>query len=258
MLDWHKNTHSPPGRLDLMKSIIQISDCHLSDEPSFENLRKALLLAQKDASCNTLLLTGDLCCNPKAGDYLTLLNVVEEHIQDKSIFAIAGNHDDAKLMKQELRGSGIKVTDKARIHNREVLFLDSSTKPLDKRHPLGSGRIDNRGLARLNKQLRHTTNPIVVVHHPIIPVGSEWMKAICLENDASLLALLAEHQVQDVICGHGHDALTVTQQGITQHMAPATAYGFDHNIYEYNRSEKIGVNKLCFEEDRITVETIWL
>lgn len=241
-----------------MKSIIQISDCHLSDEHSFENLRKALLLAQKDASCNTLLLTGDLCCNPKAGDYLTLLNVVEEHIQDKSIFAIAGNHDDAKLMKQELRGSGIKVTDKARINNREVLFLDSSAKPLDKRHPLGTGRVDSREVARLTKQLRHTTNPIVVVHHPIIPVGSEWMKAICLENDASLLKLLAKHQVRDVLCGHGHDALTVTQQGITQHMAPATAYGFDHDINEYNRREKIGVNKLCFEEDGITVETIWL
>lgn len=241
-----------------MKSIIQISDCHLSDEPSFENLRKALLLAQKDTSCNTLLLTGDLCCNPKAGDYLTLLNVVEEHIQDKSIFAIAGNHDDAKLMKQELRSSGIKVTDKARIHNREVLFLDSSTKPLDKRHPLGSGRVDNRGLARFNKQLRHAINPIVVIHHPIIPVGSDWIQAICLENDASLHALLAKYRVQDVICGHGHDALTVTRQEVTQHMAPATAYGFDHSIDEYNRNTKIGVNKIHLEDERMKVETVWL
>ncbi|GAK20481.1 3',5'-cyclic-nucleotide phosphodiesterase [Vibrio sp. JCM 19052] len=29
-----------------MKSIFQISDCHLSDPSSFENLRKALLCAQ--------------------------------------------------------------------------------------------------------------------------------------------------------------------------------------------------------------------
>ena len=257
MLDWQKNINSP-ANLNDMKSIIQISDCHLSDKSSFENLRKALLLAQSDASCDTLLFTGDLCCNPKPGDYHAFVNMVEAHVEGKNIFAIAGNHDDTKLMKQELRGSSIKVTNKARIHNREVLFLDSSTKPLDRRHPLGSGRIDKRGIARLTKQLRDTTNPIIVVHHPIIPVGSEWMKAICLENDASLLRLLAEHQVRDVICGHGHDALTATQRGITQHMAPATAYGFDHSIKEYNRSEQIGVNKLCFEDDGITATPIWL
>jgi Icc protein len=241
-----------------MKSIIQISDCHLSDQSSFENLRKALRFVHNEPSCDTLLLTGDLCCHPKAGDYHALLSFVEEHIQDKYIFAIAGNHDDSKLMEKELRGSCIKVTYKARINNREVLFLDSSAKPLDKRHPLGTGRVDRREVARLTKQLRHTTNPIVVVHHPIIPVGSDWMQAICLENDASLLKLLAKHQVRDVLCGHGHDALTISQQGVTQHMAPATAYGFDHDINEYNRTEKIGVNKLCFEEDGITVETIWL
>lgn len=241
-----------------MKSIFQISDCHLSDPSSFENLRKALLCAQNDSSCDTLFLTGDLCCNPQSGDYLSLVNFIEQHTRDKRIFAIAGNHDDHELMKQELRGSCIAVVDKAKLHGREVIFLDSSAKPLDKRHPLGSGRVDNRGLAVLTKQLRHVANPIVVVHHPIIPVGSDWMKAICLENDASLLALLKKHRVQDVICGHGHDALTVTRQGVTQHMAPATAYGFDHSIEEYNRSERIGVNKICFEGERIKVETIWL
>ncbi|EKM16364.1 metallophosphoesterase [Vibrio harveyi] len=241
-----------------MTSIIQISDCHLSDDSSFENLRSALLYAQKDSSCDTLLLTGDLCCNPKPGDYRVLLSFLEKHIRDKKIFAIAGNHDDTKLMKRELVGSSINVVNKAKIHNRDMLFLDSSAKPLDKRHPLGSGRVDNRGLARFNKQLRHAINPIVVIHHPIIPVGSDWMQAICLENNASLHALLSKYRVQDVICGHGHDALTVTRQEVTQHMAPATAYGFDHSIDEYNRNAKIGVNKIHLESERMKVETVWL
>ena len=75
--------------------------------------------------------------------YLSLVNFIEQHIRDKRIFAIAGNHDDHELMKQELRGSCIAVVDKAKLHGREVIFLNSSAKPLDKRHPLGSGRVDN-------------------------------------------------------------------------------------------------------------------
>ncbi|GLR03935.1 3',5'-cyclic adenosine monophosphate phosphodiesterase CpdA [Vibrio hyugaensis] len=246
------------GYFIIVRTVIQISDCHLSDESSFNRLRKALNTAQNETTCDTLLLTGDLCCNPRASDYQALLAFLNKHIQNKHVYAIAGNHDDFILMKEEFRDSSVDVVEKAEIHGREVLFLDSSAKPLDEHHPLGSGRVDNRGVARFKRQLRHATNPIVVVHHPIIPVGSDWMKAICLENDASLLALLTKHRVQDVICGHGHDALTVTKQGVTQHMAPATAYGFDHSIDEYNRSEKIGVSKICFEDERINVETIWL
>lgn len=120
-----------------MKSIFQISDCHLSDPSSFENLRKALLCAQNDSSCDTLFLTGDLCCNPQPGAYLSLVNFIEQHTRNKRIFAIAGNHDDHELMKQELRGSCIAAVNKAKLHGREIIFLNSSAKPLDKRHPFG-------------------------------------------------------------------------------------------------------------------------
>lgn len=241
-----------------MKSVYQISDCHLSDERSFINFERALQYAENDLSCDTLLLTGDICCNPKAGDYTRLITLVEQHVSNKTIYAIAGNHDDSVLMRKEMKGSTIKMVDKTNIHGRNVLFLDSSFKPIDTRHPLGSGRIDNRGLAKLAKQLRKMKNAIVVVHHPVIPVGSEWMKSICMENDDKLLNTLSKRSVREVICGHGHDGLKVTKHGVTQYMAPATAYGFDHSIEEYNRSEKIGVSKITFHNDSIDYQAIYL
>ncbi|PMG45047.1 phosphoesterase [Vibrio lentus] len=241
-----------------MNTVYQISDCHLSDESSYENLRKALEYVSKDTKCETIFLTGDICCNPKPGDYIRLEAFIRQHIHDKSIYAIAGNHDDSRLMRNELKGSTIFVTDKAIVCERQFLFLDSSYKPLDSRHPLGSGRIDNRGMTRLKRQLRKTSSPIVVIHHPVIPVGAEWMKVICLENDVDVMSLLRKHSARDVICGHGHDGITVTQQGVTQYMAPATAYGFDHSINEYNRSEKVGLSRISISDHSIDYQAVYL
>lgn len=241
-----------------MKTVYQISDCHLSDESSYENLKQALVHAEQDTSCDTLLLTGDICCNPKSGDYAKLVAFVTQYVTSKTIFAIAGNHDDSHLMREELKGSVIQVADRAKIHGRDVLFLDSSYKPIDAQHPLGSGRIDNRGLAKFRKQIRKTSNPIVVIHHPVIPVGADWMQAIRLENDTQLMALLRKHQVKDVICGHGHDGIVETRQSVTQYMAPATAYGFDHSINEYNRSKKIGLSRITLSLEAIDYQAIYL
>ncbi|WP_192890504.1 metallophosphoesterase family protein [Vibrio bathopelagicus] len=241
-----------------MTTVYQISDCHLSDKSSFENLRRALEYVNTDTECKTIFLTGDICCNPKSGDYIRLEAFIRQHISDKSVHAIAGNHDDYSLMRKELKGSTIFVTNKATICEREFVFLDSSFKPLDSQHPLGSGRIDNSGMAQLKQRLRKAHAPIVVVHHPIIPVGSEWMKAIRLENDTNVMKVLRKYRVRDVICGHGHDGITVTQQGITQYMAPSTAYGFDHTIDEYNRSEKIGLSKISLSSNSIEYQAIYL
>ena len=240
-----------------MNTIYQISDCHLSDESSYENLSRALEFVNNDTNCDTIFLTGDICCNPKSGDYVRLEAFIREHINEQSIYAIAGNHDDSCLMRTELKGSTIFVTDKAMINERKFVFLDSSFKPLDRRHPTGSGRIDNRGMAKIKQQLKKANNPIVVVHHPVIPVGADWMKAIRLENDADVMSVLRKYRVRDVICGHGHDGITATQQGITQYMAPSTAYGFDHSINEYNRSEKIGLSRISFSADSIDYQAVY-
>lgn len=241
-----------------MNTIYQISDCHLSDESSYENLRKALEYVSKDTKCETILLTGDICCNPKPGDYIRLEAFIRKHISEQPIYAIAGNHDDSSLMRTELKGSTIVVADKAIINEREFVFLDSSDKPLDSHHPLGSGRINNRGMTKLKQQLRKANNPIIVIHHPVIPVGAEWMKAIRLENDAEVMKVLRKYRVRDVICGHGHDGITATQQGITQYMAPSTAYGFDHSVCEYNRSEKIGISRIRLSANSIDYQAVYL
>lgn len=241
-----------------MSIVFQISDCHLSDETSYYNFERALGEVSKDTAHAAVLLTGDLVCGPKPGDYTKLSRIIDKYIKDKPIYAIAGNHDDLVLMKEELRNSSIKVVKHCRIAGREIVFLDSSQKPINSVHPLGSGRLDRLDLSLLKKVARKRKKPIVVIHHPVIRVGSDWMKAICLENDDYTFSILKRFGVKDVICGHGHDHIVTTKEEVTQHMAPSTAYGFDHKISEYNRSALIGINKLTLFNGQVTSEMIRL
>ncbi len=84
------------------------------------------------------------------------------------------------------------------------------------------------------------------------------MQAICLENDETVIEILSQTGVKEVICGHGHATIVETSRGVTQYMAPATAYGFDHSIPEYNRSQDIGFARLTLFENRIEVEAVSL
>ncbi len=119
-----------------MTVVYQITDCHLSDETSYKNVEFALQTISESKSCDAILMTGDLCCSPKQGDYLKLAKFVDRFITDTPIYAIAGNHDDLGLMINEFKNTNIRVTDKARIGTRDFLFVDSSQKPIDPSLPL--------------------------------------------------------------------------------------------------------------------------
>ncbi len=245
-----------------MKTIYQISDCHLIDDLSFTRFTQALDLAAADESCDTVIFSGDLCCQPSISDYENVATLIESKLPNKALYAMAGNHDCITSMKKAFRHRRIKALSKAKLHGRQFLFLDSSQKPIAGHHPLGSGRITRRDLALVKKSLRSKREPIIMVHHPIIRVGSDWMKAICLENDEQLLAMLnrsrRKHQNTpiEVICGHGHAAITSTFGKVIQYMAPATAYGFDHTLPEYNRSDDIGISRFYFQDGKLTYETM--
>ncbi|WP_087017828.1 metallophosphoesterase family protein [Thaumasiovibrio subtropicus] len=239
-----------------MSTIYQISDCHLHDETSYHHLAKALTLANNDKASTHILFTGDICCGPVSGCYRTFAKFVSQYAQQQAMYAIPGNHDDNRLMQSELRDTAINVTQKVRIDERDFCFIDTSDKPLSPRLPLGSGRVNRRELSRLRKQLQRAIKPVVVLHHPVLPVGADWMKAIRLENDETLLKVLAKYSVKEVICGHGHASIVEKRHNVTQYMAPSTAFGFDHSIRQYNRNDRIGVHKINLGQDALQVEFI--
>jgi Icc protein len=222
--------------------IYQVSDCHLQidNTEASTNLVRALEDMEGNDDGTILLLTGDLVCNPSVEVYEHFREIIETHVSISEIYAIAGNHDDFEMMKAVFNGSRIMVKKTVKLANGcRLIFVDSSQKPLTNM-PLGSGRVSNKDLSSLKKFSRKTPS-IVVVHHPVVDVGTEWFIQIGIENKAAVVRAI-HHQTLSVISGHAHSFFKVpVKEGISQVVCPATCYGFDHTNPCYERNEDIGI-----------------
>jgi 3',5'-cyclic-AMP phosphodiesterase len=222
--------------------IYQVSDCHLQidNTEASTNLARALQQIEGNGDGAILLLTGDLVCNPSVDAYEHFRDIIEAHVSIREIYAIAGNHDDFQMMQAVFNGSRILIKKTVKLVNGcRLIFVDSSKKPLTNM-PLGSGRISNKDLSLLKKLSRKTPS-IVVVHHPVVDVGTEWFTQIGIENKAA--AVRAIHPLTlSVISGHAHSFFKVpVKEGVSQIVCPATCYGFDHANPCYERNEEIGI-----------------
>ncbi|PSU50168.1 hypothetical protein C9J12_05370 [Photobacterium frigidiphilum] len=231
--------------------IYQVSDCHLQagNTEASANLVRALQHIERNGDGAILLLTGDLVCNPSVDVYEHFREIIEAHVSIREIYAIAGNHDDFEMMKAVFKSSRIMVkkTVKLAIGCR-LIFVDSSQKPLTNM-PLGSGRVSNKDLSLLKKWSRKTAS-IVVVHHPVVDVGTEWFTQIGIENKAAVVRAIHHHTLS-VISGHAHSFFKVPlKEGTSQIVCPATCYGFDHANPCYERNEEIGIMSYNIEIER--------
>lgn len=233
--------------------IFQISDCHYNASDLDAKKRLIFILEriehQRLANASRtehdiLLLTGDLVCSPTQALYLDFMQVIESHSTFSSIYAIPGNHDCKALMALAFKDSRIQIKPKVRLSAHcQLLLCDSSDKPLAKM-ALGSGRLSKRSLQFLKKETRKK-NSLVVVHHPIDNIGADWFQTIGIENHAQVRQSIRPRTLA-IISGHAHQYFNETVQvgptlqKIPQLIAPATCYGFDHRVPEYQRSTTVG------------------
>lgn len=244
--------------------LFQISDCHYS--ASDPNAKKRLIWIlehieqQRATYANTsqkehdiLLITGDLVCDPTQALYGEFKQVIESCSTFSKIYTIPGNHDCRTLMARAFKDSRLHIKSKIRLSEHcQVLLCDSSDKPLSDM-ALGSGRLSERTLQFLKKETRKKSS-LVVVHHPIENFGADWIQTIGIENHVKVRQSI-HPQTLAVISGHAHQYFETNVQvgsplkGVPQLVSPATCYGFNHQIPEYQRTATIGymvyeVNKL--------------
>ncbi|NRD75822.1 metallophosphoesterase [Shewanella sp. VB17] len=224
--------------------IYQVSDCHVTDN-DVHRLIDCLHHIERAQDCDVLLLTGDIVCNPTLELYLCVVKAFEDIISCEHVFALAGNHDDIHLMKQAFKGSKIKITDKFNMGTYQLVFINSSDKPISSEATLGAGRVSKKELSKLKKMTRHKPS-IVIIHHPIVEVGALWFKNIAIENRAEVLKSI-NNKVFSILCGHGHAFMVNDFHGGKQFMAPSTSYGFDHHVDEYKTTDDYGL--LCIKID---------
>ncbi|MGR5065474.1 metallophosphoesterase family protein [Photobacterium sp. DNB22_13_2] len=220
--------------------IYQITDTHLAEMPneSDTNLQKLLDIVNQDTEDKVLLLTGDLANAAVPAAYNRIKSYLENSDNITHCYALAGNHDDLDSMKACFKGSKIKITQSATVHDIPFHFLDTSHKPLGNSLELGAGRVTRKALVALKKTMRESSS-LIISHHPILDVSNQWFKQIGIENQDELVRCFKTKRT--VISGHAHHYFDIEDGNIRQLVGLSSSYGFQHQSDAPQRSNHAGM-----------------
>lgn len=169
--------------------------CHVLD-----SLRD-LLEQGHCAAPDLIILGGDLVHHPEnTHPYERLAESLEA--SGIAWCAVPGNHDTPELFQQAL---GSRFAASLLGGEWELLLVDSTDQP-DGR---GGGSLSAAALGQLEASLTapRARHQLVVMHHPLLPVFSQWQDEVKAGNAEAVLALFAQAtHLRGMLCGHVHQA----------------------------------------------------
>ncbi|NMF59230.1 3',5'-cyclic-AMP phosphodiesterase [Pseudanabaena yagii] len=244
-------------------SIAQLTDIHLfadinrslvgiKTEFSFQEVLKQIkrTLPQIDL----LLLTGDLTQDGSIESYERLRQSLDDF--GVHAYCLAGNHDDIPLMKAHLPSEYVHLSHSLDVGKWRILLLSSVV--VDAVH----GYLSGEELSYLENSLNtYPDRPtIIAFHHPAVPLGSQWIDGICLENQDEFWAICDRHpQIEIVLNGHAHQAFDQIYE--TPHnsvrclVTPSTCIQFEPQNDKFQiDSQPPGFRHLCLYPNS-TMET---
>jgi 3',5'-cyclic AMP phosphodiesterase CpdA len=209
--------------------IAQTTDIHLGFDPGnpAEFNRKRLdqvlrLLTGMSPMPDLLLATGDLVDRGESDSYGRLKNALS--ICPFPVWPCVGNHDQRDSFAEhfpEIPTSDGFIQYEVDAGKLRLLVIDTLEEG---RH--GGAFCETRARwlnDRLAEQPERDT--VIVMHHPPVDVGIEWMATDPEEPwVARFAAAIAGHaQVKGIICGHLHRPISVAWRGTTISICPSTA-----------------------------------
>ena len=216
--------------------LAQISDLHITPPGTlaYGRIDTAAYLARAIDALNALdprpdavLITGDLTDAGGIDEYRQLRTLLERLAIPWHL--IAGNHDERGNLRAVFGDRPELASDDGFVHH---VFDVSDVRviALDTLDPgSGAGRLCPARLAWLETQLDASRDrPVVIgMHHPPFACGIGFMDDIRLAPDDSraLDALVRRHpNVERIVCGHVHRAITARFGGTIVWCAPSTAH----------------------------------
>ncbi|BCQ22833.1 metallophosphoesterase [Caballeronia sp. NK8] len=216
--------------------LAQISDLHITPPGTlaYGRVDTAAFLARAIDALNALdprpdaaLITGDLVDAGGIAEYRHLRTLLDRLAMPWRV--LVGNHDDRANLRTvfddrpELATGDAFVQYAFDVADVRVIALDT----LDPGS--GAGRLCPTRLAWLEAQLDASRErPVVIaMHHPPVACGIGFMDDIRLAPDDSraLDALVRRHpNVERIVCGHVHRAISVRFGGTIVWCAPSTAH----------------------------------
>jgi Icc protein len=200
------------------------------------------VLAHIDAAnwpADLVAMTGDLIQDDSRAAYdrfcdlMTPLNL--------PVHCVPGNHDIRELMRDAVSQEPFHYCDSVRINNWLITGIDSCIDG----H--AGGRVDDDEMDRLAGILADTDaeHVLICLHHPPLPVGSQWLDQVGLKNGDEFLRIIGQPgNVRAAIFGHvhqefegAHDAIQIigTPSTCRQFMVASDEFALDANPPAYRR-----------------------
>jgi Icc protein len=218
------------GRAERGIRLLQLTDTHLFAEPDGrllgQNTRRTLEAVIARARTHhwppdAILFTGDLVHDAQLAGYRWL----KDRLVRLAVpcYCIPGNHDRVDLIAGYLDPHAIESLRVIQIGDWDIVMLDSSI-PYEE-----GGYLCPHILAGLYQHLaqRPKRSTLICLHHQPIPMGSEWLDTMMVENRADFMDIVEHNaQVRAIAWGHVHQELTTRHGTIRMLSAPSTCIQF--------------------------------
>jgi 3',5'-cyclic-AMP phosphodiesterase len=243
--------------------LVQFTDLHVVGDANrtlrgintLQTLQHTLAHANARFDCaDAFLLSGDLV-HDDAGGYEHIVSAF--HNSKTPVYCIPGNHDTPEQMRIALARAPFQMGGSAVIGKWLIVLLDSCIPNSD------GGRLGADQLAQLERTLANHANKhaLVCLHHHPIPMRSEWLDTVGLEDADAFKASIARHKnVRGIVWGHVHQSLDLFANGVRYMATPATCAQFKPRSDNFALDDKPpGYRVLELMPDgAIATEVVWV
>ena len=211
-------------------NILQLSDPHLFANPEGRllGMRTLISLQHVIAHANDnlspidfTLVTGDLVHDASSAGYSLLKKQLAN--LDTPTYCLPGNHDDPKKLTASLSGNPIDTPFSIQKNGWSIILLNSN---------LPGSAVGHLNKSQLNKLqdslLKHPNHhTLICLHHHTLPVKSQWLDTMILNNADDFFAITDAHpQVKGITCGHVHQSFEERRNNALIIGTPSTCFQF--------------------------------
>ena len=225
--------------------IAQLTDTHVLDPDAEGNVpeevyvdnngRLAAAVASLNAEVPAMAVvvgTGDLTNWGRPGEYARLAELLAPLAVP--FLALPGNHDDRALLRATFPSTPWADAEHASWVTT-VAEGDESVRlvgldTIDPGAPGAAFDVERETWLRSVLADQHDGVTLLALHHPPFATGVGWMDASGFVGLDRLAAVLAEHPVDKVICGHFHRPVSSTISGIPVQVGLSTVQHVDLDL----------------------------
>lgn len=224
--------------------IAQLTDTHVIGADTTEELfvdNNARLdaavrrLDTEQPEMSAVLGTGDLTNGGAPDEYATLVELLAP--LRVPFLPLPGNHDDRDLLRAAFpdtawtdadHASWVTTISRPDGTGVRVIGLDSTIPGAP-----GAGFDDDRARwleSAVTADVGDDTPTILAMHHPPFVTGIDWMDRSGFGGRERLVALLTEHPVDRIVCGHFHRPISSSVAGIAVQVGVSTVQHVDLDL----------------------------